>query len=188
MRTVYECEEEGCNSRFYSKIECRKHEAQPVIEGDFNGLVVKNDSSDEFTFFVSLPSLNLKHERLYMSSRLKQWHLSEEYSNVISHLKDEPMLFTRHGYHFSVPEIQERIDSGKYSAVSSRELEIITGATKDGSRGTDGNYIDDGSWFNHRTHLDHSGLWRTLQKPQKDIDSIFEGMGEAIHQIGEHID
>ena len=116
-----------------------------------------------------LPTLNLEHERLYSSVKVQRSDLSKEefkrlgidsfLDYVSGHAGRFLDLFTVGNNMLSVSEIQKNINSGQYSAVSDRELNMVNKTTTEKF----GHYhtLD---WFNSSMPLNYSGLWRTLQK------------------------
>lgn len=106
---------------FLGKHKARKHENLPVIEGHYDGLVVRcQDGPGEYYFFAKSDRVNGSHEREYIVCRAPSYSLDhpEEYS-AMHHFRSDKTMMTYSGINYDI------FFEGRFAAVSDKELAVF---------------------------------------------------------------
>lgn len=107
---------------FLGKHRAKRHERNlPVIEGTYDGLVVKcQDGPGEYYFFVKSDSINGSHEREYLVCRAPAYSLDhpEEYSTM-HHFRSDKTRMTYGGINYDI------FFEGRFARVSDKELAVF---------------------------------------------------------------
>jgi len=135
VKQNYICE--VCNSAFDKKDEAIAHESKPILEDDFNGVVIRDEMNNGYRIFVKKDEVTSDHTRKYnehvirINNHKRVENFPDDYSFFLNDEKPCDSIITKYNKHWeSVTEKELKLVSVLLKSEAFSDFFTVHGVNK----------------------------------------------------------